>query len=102
MTGEFHQIRRGTKYSAAHHLRGIATNDDRPRRMHVEAQQTDRELLPDTVRRLLNRRDQRLIARANAWRHHNAAASNFRAGYERMTAGLHGAGRGREIDGLEL
>jgi hypothetical protein len=41
--------------------------------MHVEAQQTCRALLPDTIGRLLDRHDQRLIARAEAWRQHAAA-----------------------------
>jgi hypothetical protein len=54
--------------------------------MHVEAQQTDRALLPDTIGRLLERHDQRLIARAEAWRQHAAAARDFRAASERMTS----------------
>ena len=35
--GEVHELRRGTKYSAAHYLRAIAANDQRPHTMHVEA-----------------------------------------------------------------
>jgi hypothetical protein len=62
--GELHHLRRGTKYSAAHHLRTIVGNEDRPRTMHVEAQQTDRGLLSDTICRLLDRHDRRLISRA--------------------------------------
>jgi ATP-dependent exoDNAse (exonuclease V) alpha subunit len=104
-TGEIHQLRRGTKYSAAHHLRSIAANDDRPRTMHVEAQQTGRALLPDTIGRLLDRHDQRLIARAEAWRQHAAAARDFRATGERMmSAADRIADRSRAIDvgGLDL
>jgi hypothetical protein len=73
--------------------------------MHVEAQQTDRALLPDTIRRLLDRHDQRLIARAEAWRQHAAAARGFRAAAERMMSAADGtADRSRAVDvgGLEL
>jgi ATP-dependent exoDNAse (exonuclease V) alpha subunit len=105
VSGELHQLRRGTKYSAAHYLRSIIANDDRPRTMHVEAQQTDRALLPDTIGRLLDRHGQRLIARAEAWRQHAAAARGFRAAGERMmSAADQTADRRRAIDvvGLEL
>jgi ATP-dependent exoDNAse (exonuclease V) alpha subunit len=103
--GEFHQLRRGTKYSAAHYLRGIVGNDDRPRTMHVQAQLTDRALLPDTIGRLLDRHDQRLIARAEAWRQHAAAARGFRAaGVRMMSAADRTADRSRAIgvSSLEL
>jgi hypothetical protein len=99
---ELHLLRRGTKYSAAHHLRGIAANDERPRTMHVAAQQTDRELLPNTIRRVLDRHDQRLISRAGVWRKQNAAARDFRAAYERISAAMPSADRGRCVEGLEL
>jgi hypothetical protein len=103
--GELHQLRRGTKYSAAHHLRNIIANDERPRTMHVEAQRTDRALLPDTIGRLLDRHDQRLIAHAEAWGQHAAAARDFRAAGERMTyAADRTAHRSRAtyVGGLEL
>jgi hypothetical protein len=105
VSGVLHQLRRGTKYSAAHYLRSIIANDDRPRTMHVEAQQTDRALLPDTIGRLLDRHGQRLIARAEAWRQHASAARGFRAAGERMmSAADQTADRSRAIDvvGLEL
>jgi hypothetical protein len=102
---EVHELRRGTKYSAAHYLRAIAANDQRPQTMHAEAQQTDRELLPDIVSQLLDRHDQRRAARSEAWRHDTTAARAFQAGYERMmTAAEHTADRSRglDVDGLEL
>jgi hypothetical protein len=105
VAGELHLLRRGSTYSAAHRLRNIATNDDRPRTMHAEAQNTDRELLPDTIRRLLDRQDQRLVARAEAWRQHAAAARDFRAAGEPMMFGAdRTADRSRAIDvgALEL
>jgi hypothetical protein len=105
VSGELHELRRGTKYSAAHYLRSIIANDDQPRTMHVEAQRTGRALLPNTIGRLLDRHDQRLIARAEAWREHAAAARGFRAASERMmSAADRTADRSREIDvvGLEL
>jgi hypothetical protein len=100
--GELHQLRRGTKYTAAHHLGSIVANDDRPRTMHVEAQQTDRELLPDIIRGVLERDDERLIPRGDAWRQRAATARGFRATYTRPTAAAASAGRGRDIDSLEL
>jgi hypothetical protein len=102
---ELPQLRRGTKYTAAHHLRGIAANDDRPRTMHVEAQQADRDVLPGTVGRLLRRHDQRMIARAEAWRQHAAADRNFRAAGERMmfvTDRTADRSRAMDVGGLEL
>ena len=44
-----HQTRRGDKHSAAYYLRQILGNGDRPRTMHVEAERTDRALLPEVV-----------------------------------------------------
>jgi hypothetical protein len=38
--------------------------------MHLQAQQTDRAQLPDAINQLLDRHDQRLIARAETWRQH--------------------------------
>ncbi|MBB5161572.1 hypothetical protein HNP02_001509 [Mycobacterium sp. AZCC_0083] len=75
--GEIHHPRRGTKYSAAQHLR-------------------------DIIRRVLGRHDQRLTARADAWREHAAATEDFRTAYERITADLLIAQRGRHIGGLDL
>jgi hypothetical protein len=100
--GDIHQLRRGTKYSAAHHLRSTAANDDRPRTLHVEARQTGRELLPDIIRRVLDRHGQRLASRQDAWHEHAAAARDFRAAYERMAAGVPTADVGRHVDGIEL
>ncbi|MCU1701125.1 MAG: ATP-dependent exoDNAse [Mycobacterium sp.] len=82
--GELHQLRRSTKYEAAHHLRSIIANDDRAHTMHLEAQQAGRELLPAAIQGVLDRHDQRLIARAEAWRQHAATARGFRAAGERM------------------
>src|SRR6476646_7226052 len=45
-------VRRGTKNTAAQYLRCSVGNDDRLRTMHATAQQIDRELLPDMIRRL--------------------------------------------------
>jgi ATP-dependent exoDNAse (exonuclease V) alpha subunit len=100
--GEVHQLRRGTGYQAAHHLRGITAHDDRPRTMHVEAQSTERELLPEIIGRVLEVHDQRLASRSAAWRGQTTHARHFRAGYERMAAGTSNPGRSREADGLEL
>jgi ATP-dependent exoDNAse (exonuclease V) alpha subunit len=101
-TGEFHQLRRGTKYSAAHHLRSIIANDDRPRTMHAEAQQTDRAQLPDVIDQLLDRHGQRRASRTVAWRHQIASALKRRGAYERMTAATPSTDRARYVGGLEL
>ena len=39
-------LRRGTKYAAAHYFRMILANDERPRTMHAEAEQTERDCYP--------------------------------------------------------
>jgi hypothetical protein len=100
--GQVHQLRRGTKYSAAHHLRSITANDDRPRTMHVEARHTDRELLPNIIRRVLEGHDQRQLSRQVAWRNQTTHAKHWRANYERMVASIPSVGRSRDIGGLEL
>jgi conjugative relaxase-like TrwC/TraI family protein len=103
--GELHQLRRSTKYEAAHHLRSIIANDDRPHTMHLEAQQAGRELLPAAIQGVLDRHDQRLIARAEAWRQHAATARDFRAAGERMMSAADRTAdrsRARDVGGLEL
>ena len=70
--------------------------------MDVQARQTDRELLPDSITQLLDRHEQRLTARQEAWREHVSTAREFHAAYERMTADLPSAQRKRDIGGLEL
>ena len=61
---ELHHLRRGTKYSAAHHLRIIA-GQRRPAPHHARRSRTDRpRTAPRLIGRLLDRHDQRLIARA--------------------------------------
>ena len=101
---EVHELRRGTKYSAAHYLRAIAANDQRPHTMHTEAGWTDRELLPDVICRLLDRHDQRRAARSDAWRQYRAACRAFHAGYERMAAAPLTPEHGIDLDanGLEI
>jgi conjugative relaxase-like TrwC/TraI family protein len=99
---EIHQARRGTKYAAAHHLRHVAANEDRPRTMHVEARQSDREQLPEMIRRVLDRHDQRLITRERACREQASSARDFRTAYDRVAANLSTAEAGRHIGGIEL
>jgi hypothetical protein len=43
---EVHQMRRGNKDAAAHCLRIILTNDDRPCTMHAHTERADRRWLP--------------------------------------------------------
>ena len=97
-----HQLRRGTKHSAAHQLHLILGNDDRPSTMHAVARQTDRDDLPETIRQTLDRHDQRQRARHGAWREYMAAARDFRAAYERIRTITRTADRGHSGYGLEL
>jgi conjugative relaxase-like TrwC/TraI family protein len=101
---DVHMAQRGTKYSAAHCLRMIMANDERPRTMHAEAQRTDREVLPEIVGRLLDRHDSRRAACRQAWRDHTAAQRAFYERYERLAADIERAAE-RGMDrgyGLEL
>jgi conjugative relaxase-like TrwC/TraI family protein len=102
--GEIHQMRRGNKYAAAHYLRMILANDDRPRTMHAEAEHTDRELLPDIVAQLLERHETRRTERRQTWREHTAAQRAFYERYQRLAADI-GRAAERGMDrgyGLEL
>ncbi|MBJ7336053.1 MAG: AAA family ATPase [Mycolicibacterium sp.] len=99
--GEIHRLRRGTKHESARHLRSISANDDRPRTLHAEAQQTDRVLLPDLIGRALDRHDERQASRSDAWHRHVEQAKSYRAAYERMTSAVDRS-RTVGIDGFEL
>jgi hypothetical protein len=104
--GEAHQLRRGTKYSAAHYFRMNLANDDRPRTMHAEAEHTAREHRHPIVAALLERNEQRRGARQNTWRQHTAAERAWHAAYERIAdTAERSAERSRSRDhgyGLEL
>lgn len=99
-----HVLRRGTKYAAAQYLRMILAKDERPRTMHAEAEHTDRQLLPDIVRRLLDRHHARRTARRQTWREHTAAQRAFYQRYQRFAADTgRAAERGTDRGyGLEL
>jgi conjugative relaxase-like TrwC/TraI family protein len=103
-----HQMRRGTKHTAAHALHTILTaNDDRPRTMHAVAARTDRVLLPTIVAALLDRNDQRCADRAQAWHQHTTQTRAREAAYHRITTRQQAAQRQRSRTrdqgcGLEL
>jgi len=104
-----HQMRRSTRYAAAHALRAIVTgNDDRAATLHAVAARTDRQLLPTVVAALLDRNDQRSADRAQAWWRHTAQNRAREAAFERIRATTRqaahrerGRSRGRGY-GLEL
>jgi ATP-dependent exoDNAse (exonuclease V) alpha subunit len=103
--GEAHVLRRGNTYEAAHYLRTVLANNDRPRTMHAEAERAERERLPAIVSQSLDRHEQRLVARRESWRRQAAAERAFRATYDRLAAVAQRAAersRGLDIDGLEL
>jgi conjugative relaxase-like TrwC/TraI family protein len=83
-SSDIHVLRRGSKYSAAHHFRGILANDDRPRTTHAEAERTESHLLPPIVQELLDRHEKRRAARRAVWQEHNQAARHHTAAYQRM------------------
>ena len=97
---EVHQMRRGNKYAAAHSLRMILTNDDRPRTMHAHTERADRHQLPPIVADVLARNDQRRAHRREAWRQHIAAERARKADYQRIIS--HDRSRGLSDDGYGL
>ena len=83
---EIHLLRRGNRYSAARHFRQILGNDERPRTMHAEAEQTDPALATRPSRRC-----PRTPSGAPPRPRHRLAgpprsAQSWQAGYERMAA----------------
>jgi hypothetical protein len=70
--------------------------------MHLQAQQTERELLPDAICEILHCHEQRRVGRSGMWREHTAAAREFRAAHGRMSATTASGDRGRFVDGLEF
>jgi hypothetical protein len=82
--GDVHQLRRGTKYAAAHYFRMILANDDRTRTMHAEAERTAPEHRHPIVAALLERNGQRRSARQHTWRQHTAAEHTRHAAYQRL------------------
>ena len=99
-TAEVHQMRRGNKYAAAHSLRMILANDDRPLTMHAHAERTDRHHLPPIVADALARNDQRRAHRREAWRRYSEAERGREAAYHRVIS--HDRGRGLSDDGYGL
>jgi conjugative relaxase-like TrwC/TraI family protein len=103
--GEVHQMRRGTKYSAAHHLRMILANDERARTLHAHAERTPPHQLPPVVADLLERNEQRRTNRREIWRQHSASERRREAAYQRLTqtrAAEQSHQRSRSDDGYGL
>ena len=104
--GEVHQLRRGTKYSAAHYFRIILANDDRAQTMHAKAERTAREHRHSIVAALLERNEQRRRLRQKTWRQHTTAERAWQAAYQRVADTAEQSveqSRSREHDyGLEL
>jgi ATP-dependent exoDNAse (exonuclease V) beta subunit len=82
---DVHQVRRGTKHAAAHYLRMILGNDDRPITMHALAERTPQHQLPGVVANLLARNEQRRATRRETWRQHTAHEHARQATYHRIT-----------------
>jgi conjugative relaxase-like TrwC/TraI family protein len=101
-TAEVHQMRRGNKYVAAHSLRMILANDDRPLTMHAHAERADRHHLPAVVADLLARNVQRRAHRREAWSRYSEAERARTAAYQRIISydrnrGLSDDGYGQEL-----
>jgi conjugative relaxase-like TrwC/TraI family protein len=97
-----HQMRRGNKYAAAHSLRMILANDDRPRTMHAHAERTGRHHLPPIVADALARNDQRRGHRRETWRRYSEAEPARKAAYHRIISHDRSRGLGDDGYGLEL
>jgi hypothetical protein len=99
-----HQTRRGNKQSAAYCFRQILGNDERPHTMHVEAERTERALIPEVVAEVIERNEARRRARRTVWQAHVKTAQAWRGGYERMAAAAatRAAGVDRDAGGFEL
>jgi hypothetical protein len=98
-TTQVHQMRRGNKYLAAHLLRMILANGDRPRTLHTHAEHTNRDQLPPVVAELLERNQHRRAHRREAWRHHTADERR-EAAHQRIIS--HDRSRGLDDDGYGL
>lgn len=70
VTAGVHQARRGTSAQAAALLRTVLGRDDRARTVLATAADTDRALLPESVRELLDTHDRTVAACRTAYRHH--------------------------------
>ncbi|MDT7765705.1 MAG: hypothetical protein QOC63_5125 [Mycobacterium sp.] len=70
--------------------------------MHVEAERTARELLPEVVTEVIERNDTRRRARRTAWQVHVKTAQAWRAGYGRIAAAAQTRSAGVDAGGLEL
>jgi hypothetical protein len=79
-----HQMRRANKYAAAHSLRMILANDDRPITMHTHAEHTQHHQLPADVAELLDRNDERRTQRRETWRQHIAAEHARNTAHQRI------------------
>lgn len=102
---DIHRLRRGNKHAAAHYLRMILANDDRPRTMHAEAERTRPDLLPPAIADLLDRNEHRRVNRREALRQHATDTRRRARAYERMTTGTTRdaeQARAAQGDGLEL
>ena len=81
---EIHRLRRGNKHAAAHYLKMILANDDRPRTMHTEAERTPAHRLPPVIADLLARNEQRRAQRREQLRNSDAQSRGRARAYERM------------------
>ena len=98
-----HQLRRGTKYAAAHCFRMILANDDRPHTCTPKPNTPTASCSPNRWP-AARPHDARRAARRQAWRDHTAAQRAFYERYKHLAADIgHAAERGMDRDyGLEL
>jgi conjugative relaxase-like TrwC/TraI family protein len=99
---EVHQMRRDNKYGAAHSLRMILANDDRPLTMHVQAERADRHQLPPIVAHVLARNDQPRAHRREAWRRYSEAERARNGDYQRIISYDRSRGLSDDRYGLEF
>jgi hypothetical protein len=99
---EVHQMRRGNKYAAAHSLRMILANDDRPHTMHAHAERAARHHLPAVVADLLERNDRRRTERLGTWSRYSEAERARKADYQRIISRDRSRGLSDDGYGLEF
>jgi conjugative relaxase-like TrwC/TraI family protein len=99
---DVHPMRRGNKYAAAHSLRMILANDDRPHTMHAHAERTQHHQLPAVVADLLERNDQRRTERLRTWSRYSEAERARTADYPRIISHDRSRGLGDDGYGLEF
>ena len=101
---QIHQMRRGSKYSAAQYFRTILANGDRPRTVRAESEHTELNLLPEMVVNAIERNEACRRVRRRVSQAYMETAQAWARGHERTTAAAttRTIGVDLDVDGIEL